>query len=548
MNALVRYFFCLILTLNGVQLVHSQERFSRADTLRGTLSPARSCYDVSWYDLAVRIEPETRTVSGINRIHWQAEADFSEIQLDLDARMQVEGVRFEGKELPFRREENAFFVQLPGVQPKGSTGVWEVRFSGKPKISQMPPWDGGFVWEKDSSSGLYRVFVACEGEGASLWWPLKDHLSDEPDSMRIAVTVPAPLMAVSNGRLTDELPGPDGWDTYVWKVTQPINSYNVTLYVGEYSRLSQTFTNATGTHDLIYYVYPGNEKKALQHFRQVKPMLTCFEQHFGEYPFWVDSYKLVESSYWGMEHQSAIAYGNKYTNVPYGFDYIIIHESGHEWFGNSVSAADHADLWIHESFTTYAESVYIECQKGTDAAQKYLNGQRAAIANKTPMAGPYGVNYQAWGDNDIYYKGAWMLHTLRKTVNNDSLWHAALRDFPVRFRHTVTDTRAVTGYFSEALGMDLEPFFNQYLYHAALPVLHVTATTKKSTYVVDLRWEAQDERFGEVVPVYLETASGIRRVMVGTGNMRLSWKDKTKKGWSLKTDWGLYDVQFNTEN
>lgn len=488
-------------------------QYTRQDSLRGTLSPVRTCYDVTFYDLTLKVMPATQTLEGSNNIHYQATTNFKKLQLDLFANMQIISISQHDKPLKYTREGNAIFVYFNDVQLKGKNYALKVEYAGKPQIARNPPWDGGFTWRKDTN-GKDWVTVACEGTGASLWFPNKDHLSDEPDSMRITCAVPKGLMCVSNGNLraTKELKNeslanenkllmainPLPFVQYEWFVSYPINNYNVTVNIADYAHFTDSYTAKDGDKlALDFYVLKANVERAKTHFKQVKPMLACYEQYFGKYPFWKDGYALVETPYWGMEHQGAVAYGNNFKNNELGFDFIIIHESGHEYFGNSLSCNDQAEMWIHESFTTYMEALFIECSLGYEQSIRYLEKQKMDIRNREPMIGIMGVNY-AHSDSDIYYKGALMLHTLRNIVNNDNLWFATLKGLTTDFKRKNVTTQQIISYFNQKIGMDLTPFFQSYLTTNHLPTLQYHLTNK-SNGTIEMRYRWKDE--GDTMPV-----------------------------------------------
>lgn len=495
------------------------QEFTKADSLRGYLFPGRANYDVHYYHLDVEVDPEDRSLRGTNTIHFEVLAPLKTMQIDLYRNMQITSVKMGGASLSFEKNGNATFIELPGELQTGAKEQIEIAYHGVPEVAANAPWDGGFVWSADSRDNPW-IGVACEGDGASLWWPCKDHLTEEPDSMLISCTVPEPLMCVANGRLRMKEKAGGGKTTYHWFVNSPINSYNVTLNIARYAHFQDSYvSNIDGdTLSLDYYVLPENLKKAKKHFGQVKPMMDCFEQYFGKYPFYEDGYKLVETPYLGMEHQSAIAYGNKYLSgylgldmSGLGFDYIIIHETAHEWFGNSISAGDIAEAWIHESFTTYAEAVYVECMSDYATAVNYLKQQRMLIQNQNPIIGPLGVNYHGWADDtDLYYKGSWMLHSLRGHVNDDEKFFATLHGFSGYFRHQVISTEEVVRYFSDELDMDLASFFNQYLRHADLPVLDFEVRKKGKGAELRYRWKAGEGGFD--MPVDVLTPDGTIRV------------------------------------
>ena len=468
-------------------------QFTRVDSLRGYLFPERSCYDVIYYDMDIAIDPSRKSLHGSVGMTYRVVEEFNRMQIDLYDNWEVHSITQDNRQLSFTREGNALFVEFDEYFVPGNVKTITTTYSGQPREAENAPWDGGFVWSQDEYGSPW-IGVACEGEGASLWWPCKDHLSDEPDSVQIRVTVPNGLMAVCNGRLRKtELD--DLHSSYTWFVGNPINTYNVTVNIAGYVHFSDTFSGVNGALSLDYFVLRRNLIKAQKQFEQVKPMLECFEKYFGPYPFYEDGYKLIETPYLGMEHQSAIAYGNRY-QAGYqgmdlsgtGFDYIIIHESGHEWFGNSISAADLAELWIHESFTTYAEAIYIECLYGYWEARKYLRAQRSNISNKRPIVGPRGVACNSLEETDMYYKGAWMLHSLRGTVNNDTLWFDVLLDFCQTFYHRITNTEEVIRFFCDRSGMNLEPIFRHYLYSPKQPMFEYKLKRKRDEVEVSYRW------------------------------------------------------------
>ena len=482
-------------------------QFTHQDSLRGTLSPIRACYDVTFYDLKLKVIPTSQSIEGSNTIYYKSTTDFKKMQVDLFANMQIVNISQHDKPLKFSRDGNAFFLNInfADIQKKGKAYSIKIDYCGKPQIARNPPWDGGFSWKKDPN-GKDWIVVSCEGVGASLWFPNKDHLSDEPDSVRITCAVPKGLTCVSNGNLRStkeaktETQASDNkqlngipsmpYSEFEWFVSYPINNYNITLNIADYANFKDVYTAQDGEKlDLDYYVLKPNLEKAKAHFKQVKPMLACYEKYFGKYPFWKDGYALVETPYWGMEHQSAVAYGNNYKSNEYGFDFIIIHESGHEYFGNSLSCNDHAEMWIHESFTTYMEALYVECTQGYERSIKYLEKQKAGIRNGEPLIGPLGVNYPQ-PDSDIYYKGTWMLHTLRNVVNDDKIWFETLKGLATKFKISNVSTQQIIDYFNEKTGKNLTTVFDMYLKTKHIPTLQYQLTPKNNT--VELRYRYKD--------------------------------------------------------
>ncbi len=476
---------------------------SYADQLRGGQRKERWCYDVHYYDLSVRIDTATKSISGITRIDFTANEDFNTLQVDLFDNMDILNITHAGTSLKYSRQYNAVFVTFPEIIRKGSSDQFQIEFRGKPRIAKRAPWDGGFTWTHDKN-GLPWIAVSCQGIGASLWWPNKDDLSDEPDSMRIHCTVPNPLRCVANGQEEPPTSESKGFTTYHWKVSYPINNYNVSLNIAQYTHWSDTYTAADG--DILaldYYVLPYNESLARKQFTQVKPMLACYEKYLGKYPFWKDGYALVETPYLGMEHQSAVAYGNNYNTGYAGmdrsglhldFDYIIIHETGHEWWGNSVSAQDLADMWIHESFCTYSEAIYVECMHGYDTAMTYVNAMRTTVGNLKPIIGIYGLNKE--GDADMYVKGMLFLNTLRHVVNNDDLWWSTIKNMSdTTFRMRTTNYQEVVQFMNKKTKLQLTPIFEQYVKWPTIPILQYKIKTKKNETFVKYRWKTNAKNF-----------------------------------------------------
>ena len=465
--------------------------FTRADSLRGALTPPRSNYDVTFYGLHLDVDVVDHVLEGYVDMDYTVLGELPVLQVDLYENMNIDGIEQAGRELDYVREGNAVFVTLPEAPQLGSSHRMTIRYGGTPTEAKNAPWDGGFVWDLDQKN-RYWAAVACEGDGASLWWPNKDHLSDEPDSMLISVTVPQRLFVASNGNLREEVELDDDRKVrYDWFVSYPINNYDVSINIGHYVHFSDTYRAFDGEElDLDYYVMDYNLAKARKQFKQVHPMLEAYEHYFGKYPFWKDGFALIETPYLGMEHQSGIAYGNRYMRGYLGglipsdmdWDYIIVHEAGHEYFGNSVSVADHAEMWVHESFTTYMEALYVEYHFGEEAARRYLVSQLRFITNKEPMLGPLDVNFTDFASSDHYYKGAWMLHTLRNVLYDDPLFFGMLRSFyQDHVRSTVT-TGQVVDYFSRYTERDLRPFFDQYLRHPDPPVLELRRTAEQLEY------------------------------------------------------------------
>lgn len=482
--------------------------FTHQDTLRGSITPERAWWDLNYYHLDISVNPADSTIEGSNTIRYKVLKPAQTLQVDLQPPMHIDKVMQDEQELTYKQDGNAYFVALPDVQQKGEFNEIKVFYSGKPQVSENPPWSGGLVWEQ-GPEGKPFVATACQGDGASLWWPCKDHMYDEPDSMLISVRVPKGLVDVSNGRLRKTDDHQDGSHTYHWFVSNPINNYAVNANVADYTHFSEIYKGEKGPLDCTYYVLKSNLQKAKKQFKQVKKMLEAFEHWFGPYPFYEDGYKLVEVPYLGMEHQSSVTYGNGYENGYRGrdlsgtgwglkFDFIIIHESGHEWFANSITNKDIADMWIHESFTAYSENLYLDYHFGREASSAYVRGTRSLIKNDKPIIGYYGVNNS--GSGDMYYKGANMLHNLRQIVNDDEKWRQILRGMNKEFYHQTVSTQQVENYLSQQVGRNLHCFFDQYLRDIRIPLLEYRLINNQLAY----RWNDCVSDFDMPVRVYLD--------------------------------------------
>jgi len=469
----------LTATLSAQFTAPSYRQFTRQDSLRGSITPERAWWDLAYYHLDIEVKPSDSTIYGTNTVVYQVLEPAEIMQIDLQPPLNLTGAEQNGRALDFTREGNVYRIKMAEKQETGKTYSVKLSYGGKPHVSLRPPWEGGITWKKDSR-GLPFAASSCQGDGASLWWPCKDHMYDEPDSMMISVTVPSNLINVSNGRLRSVVKNRRAkTTTFNWFVANPINNYGVNINIGDYAHFSEVFNGEKGKLDCDYYVLKENLEKAKIHFRQVPGMLEAFEHWFGPYPFYEDGYKLVEAPYLGMEHQSSVTYGNGYQNGYRGrdvsgsgwgekFDFIIIHESGHEWFANSITYEDAADMWIHESFTNYSECLYVEYHYGKEAGAEYVLGSRNNIRNDRPIIGIYGVNFT--GSGDMYYKGGNMLHTIRQIVGDDEKWRELLRGLNRDFYHKVVKGSQIEDYMIKKTGFNLKPVFDQYLRDIRIPV------------------------------------------------------------------------------
>lgn len=500
--------FTLFFTLAAATIpLTAQPSFNRQDTLRGAITPERAWWDLAYCHLDISVNPADSSIAGSNTIWYRVLQPAQRMQVDLQPPMKIEKVVQKEKELVFRQDGNAWFVELAHPQAPGAVEALTVYYGGRPRIARRPPWDAALTWQTDAN-GKPFVATSCQGDGASTWWPCKDHMYDEPDSMLISVRVPDGLMDVSNGRLRGVDNNGDGTKTYHWFVSNPINNYGVNVNIADYVHFSETYQGEKGELDCDYYVLPYNLEKAKQQFKDVPRMLEAFEHWFGPYPFYEDGFKLVEVPYLGMEHQSSVTYGNGYQNGYRGFDlsgsgwglkfdFIIIHEAGHEWFANSITYRDIADMWVHEGFTAYSENLFLDYHYGREAAAEYVIGTRANIRNDRPIIGFYDVNHS--GSGDMYAKAANMLHTLRQVVNDDEKWRGMLRGLNRDFYHQTVTSRQVEEYLSKHAGRGLSRFFDQYLRTTMIPRLEYRVRGRRLYY----RWANCVEGFDMPVRVWI---------------------------------------------
>ncbi|QEM07771.1 M1 family metallopeptidase [Mucilaginibacter rubeus] len=499
------------ITPTQAQLGTNRQTFTRADSLRGSLTPLRTCYDINYYHLDVKFDIDKKFISGSNLFKFTATQNFTKLQFDLFSNLKVEKVVYEGAEIPFTREFNAVFVTFPKTIKKGSKDEFIVYYSGNPTIAKRAPWDGGVVYTTDSL-GKPWVATACQGIGASIWWPTKDHQYDEVDSALISISAPNGLKDVSNGRLRKVTDLNNGYTRFDWFVANPINNYDIEANIGDYAHFEGAYQGEKGPLTLDYWPLSYNVDKAKKQWELDAPrMLKSFEYWFGPYPFYEDGYKLVETPHLGMEHQSGTAYGNHYKNGYLGrdlsgtgwglkWDFIVVHESGHEWFGNNITSKDVADMWIHESFTNYSESLFIETYYGKQAGQEYVNGTRKNIRNDKPIVGPYGVNME--GSGDMYYKGGNLLNMVRTIINNDDKWRSILRGLNKTFYHKTVTYDDIVGYICKQAGMNLAPVFDQYLHYKDIPTLQFVVKDGK----LYSKWIADAEGFN--MPVRMRVKGG----------------------------------------
>jgi aminopeptidase N len=530
--------FLALSTVSSAQLLKVKEQFTKLDTLRGSITPEREWWDLNYYDLNIKVQPDEKYVSGYNIIRYKVLKSHNVIQIDLQDPLEVLAISQDNEKLDYNKIGPAYFVYLKKKQVPGDYNELYVQYSGKPKEAIRAPWDGGFSWKKDQN-GKHFVATSCQGLGASVWWPNKDHMYDEVDSMRIAIDVPKDLIAVANGRLRDTYEYDyGGFKMYEWFVSNPINNYGVNVNIGDYVNFSEDYQGEKGPLDMDYWVLSYNVDKAKEQFKDAPKMMKAFEHWFGPYPFYEDSFKLVEVPYLGMEHQSSVTYGNQYKKGYLGrdlsrtgwglkFDFIIIHEAGHEWFANNITNKDIADMWIHEGFTAYSENLFLDYYYGKEASADYVIGTRANIQNDKPLIGPYNVNKE--GSSDMYYKGANMLHTLRQLVEDDDLWKEVLRGLNSEFYHKTVTTKQIEDYISEKTNKDLSAFFNQYLRDVRIPTLEYKIEND------ELKFRYANIVEGFDMPIEVKIDGGTEWLFPNS-----EWKTRPIKGNKIEVDRDYY--------
>src|SRR5262245_4557922 len=508
----------------------------QSKSLRGAYGTYRANNDLLYYHLDVRVDPERKTISGKNTIRFKMLADGSRIQIDLRDILNVDKILLDKTALKYERQADSVFIDFPQTLEKGQTYSIDFYYSGAPTpIGRF----GGMVFQKDPA-GRPWIFTACEEEGPCMWWPCKDQWKDEVENMDISVSVPNALTEVSNGRFVAKTDLGDGYTRWDWHVSYPINSYCVSLNIGNYVH----FDDKMGELTMDYYVLPEELDKAKGQFVQARGMIGAYQHYFGEYPFIRDGYKLIQVPYTGMEHQSAVTYGNGFRNGYVGrgagaglkFDFIIIHESGHEWFGNAVSAADRSDMWIHEGWTNYLESLYVEYHFGHEDAIAYVNNGKARVGNRQPIIGPHDM--YTTPPVDQYKKGALLLNTLRSVINDDAKWWKLQHDFFQTFKYHNIMTEDVANFFNHETGLNLTPIFDQYLRHADVPVLELKFDAANGS--VDYRWKADEKDFAMPIRVGKKDAW---QIITPTGQWQTLKTPLTKEEFEVATD--LYYVMVS---
>lgn len=490
MNKSILFIFLPLLFLSSsinAQLQQEKRAFTEQDTLRGSITPERAWWDLNYYHLDIEVQPDEKYIAGKNTIRYRVLESQQVLQVDLQPPLKIEKVTQDGLPLSVKSNGNAHFVTLIKQQKAGDFNEVVVHYSGNPKEAIRAPWDGGFSWKRDDN-GKHFVATSCQGLGASVWWPNKDHMYDEVDSMLISVKVPRGLTNVANGRLRklDTVT-----NTSHWFVSNPINNYGVNVNIADYVHFGEKYNGEKGILDMDYWVLRDDLEKAKEHFKDAPKMMAAFEHWFGPYPFYEDSFKLVQVPYLGMEHQSSITYGNQWKKGYLGkdlsgtgwglkFDFLLIHESGHEWFANNITYTDIADMWVHEGFTSYSENLFLDYHYGKEASEAYVQGLRQNIKNDRPVIGTYNVNSE--GSGDMYYKGSNLLHTIRQLVNDDEKWRQVLRGLNKDFYHQTVTTAQIENYIAKKTNLKLDKFFDQYLRTTMIPILEYTIDGKKLKY------------------------------------------------------------------
>jgi len=529
--------FAFIVSTSEAQLLQGKTDYTKQDTLRGSITAEREWWDLTYYHLDIEVKPEEKFISGKNIVQYRVLKPHQVMQIDLQSPMEITKVTQDGKDLNVKHDGNAHFITLKLNQSIGDINTLEIHYKGKPREAVRAPWDGGFSWTKDQN-GKHFIATSCQSLGASVWWPNKDHAYDEVDSMLISVTNPKGLTNVSNGRLRKLEENDNNTITSHWFVNNPINNYGVNVNIGDYVNFSEVYEGEKGKLDMDYWVLKDNLEKAKEHFKDAPKMMKAFEHWFGPYPFYEDSFKLVEVPYLGMEHQSSVTYGNQYKKGYLGrdlsgtgwglkWDFIIVHEAGHEWFANNITNKDVADMWIHEGFTAYSENLFLDYHYGKEASADYVIGTRANIQNDKPLIGSYNVNNR--GSSDMYYKGANMLHTLRQLIEDDEKWRQILRGINSEFYHQTVTTKQIEDYISQQTGINLTAFFNQYLRDVRIPTFEFKIENGELIYRYTNIVEAFD------MPIQIETSDETQWIFP-----KSEWQTVPFSGTELKVNRDFY--------
>ena len=546
------FLLLLFCALNCFAFSQKKAIFQHEDTLRGSLGPGRQKWNVLKYDITVKPDFETKTITGLNVIQY-ADSGNNLLQIDLQEPMVIDSIIQNQNPLPFTREKNVYWVKTNLKNTNSETKAIEkelvVYFHGKPRVAVNPPWDGGWIWKKDKADNPW-ISVACQGLGASCWYPCKDVQSDEPEhGALLRIIVPDSLTGIGNGRLLSRTTLQNGFTQYNWEVKNPINNYNIVPYIGKYSNFSETYNGEKGKLDMDYWVLDYNLDKAKVWFKDARRMMEAFEYWFGPYPFYEDGYKLVEAPHLGMEHQSAVAYGNQYKTGYLGrdlsgsgwglkWDFIIVHESGHEWFANNITTNDIADMWVHEGFTNYSETLFTEYYYGKKAAEDYISGLRKDIKNDKPIIGFYGVNDE--GSGDMYNKGGNMIHTIRQIIGDDNKFRAILRGLNSSFYHKTVNSEDIENYISREAGIDFSSLFNQYLRTTQIPTIEYYFEKKKLYY----RWKDAVENLYLPVEVNVDEKKTFK--IIPSNEWKVMKAGKRKSTHRFNVNRNYYVLTFKT--
>ncbi len=537
----MKKFYLLLFFLGTFALISQNKKSIDKDAKLSDVYKDNMWWDLQKYELSISVDFNKKSVTGSNKIYYTVIRDSKKMKIDLQAPLLITEIRQNNKLLDFKTINNGYLIFLKHPQNIGSVESISIKFSGKPKATKNAPWEGGFTWTRDEL-GEHFVATSCQSEGASLWWPCKNHLYDEPElGVELSYTVPSNLVAVGNGRLTSTtLDSINKTKTYHWKVTNPINNYGIQFSAGNYAQIAEKHSGEFGYLDCDYYVLKQHLNQAKTHFQQVHKMLDAFEYWFGPYPFYEDGYKIIEVPYLGMEHQSAIGYGNNFENGYNGtdlsgtgwgmkFDFIIIHESGHEWFGNSITNKNVADMWIHESFTNYSEALYLNYHFSEKAASEYIAGIRKSIKNDKPIIGLYEKNIK--GSDDMYFKGANMLHTIRYCIGDETVWRKMLKGLNSTFHHTIVTTKDIENYISNFTNTDFSAIFQQYLRTTKIPALEYKISKKSLKY----RWSNCVKKFE--MPVIIKLNNVEIKIIPSTRWKKIKLSNKIE---SLEVDKNFY--------
>jgi len=480
-------------------------------TSGGKLKPEQAIMDIRHYTIALAVDIPNKSINGYTTIDLNLSQAAPSLLFDLLNDYEIQKIWVNNKVTPFTFANNLIVINPAAPVPAGKVSV-KVQYSGKPHVALRPPWEDGFTWATDSLKHPF-IAITAEGGGGKIYFPCKDHPSDEPnEGVDMIITVPQDLVVAGPGLLV-KVTKQKGTATYHWKTSYSINNYSIIFNVGDYEVVSREYTSVSGNKiPMQFYVLKYHASHAAHHLEILEDIAHVKEKYFGEYPWAKEKIGIVETPHLGMEHQSMNAYGNNFRYTKTGgkdFDWLMNHEFGHEWWGNKVTAKDWTDYWIHEGIGSFGDNLYLEDKEGKDAYIKAFKNSVYSFSNTLPVVQGPDMDEESAYIDDIYGKGAFIMHTLRYLIG-DSIFFPALKDLATNPQYTydnLVNTDDVEKLFSKAANMNLKPFFDFYLRTAQKLEIHVTGAPG-GQYKISLT------NIDMSLPVDIVTDKGVQRVML----------------------------------